>query len=264
MLTTGLEPTNQDHYTRALVWRAATAPLWAAGAALGPDGRLAFWAAAAATDLLGNAMAHPLPRRRLRSEDVAFGGEHLLERCRLFLLIALGETVLTPGSALVNTPLNATTLLSGTLAIASTLCLWWLYFRAEPIALKHVTGTRDTMYASRMAANGVMLTVAGLIVLAAGNALVIYDPSATASTATASTATVVMLFGGPILFLLAHVWYLRKVYGIVALGQLATIGALAAMGGVGLLLPAVIASLAVVVVLAGLVIADPYRGSTTP
>lgn len=137
-----------------------------------------------------------------------------------------------PQSALVNTPLNATTLLSGTLAIASTLCLWWLYFRAEPIALKHVTGTRDTMYASRMAANGVMLTVAGLIVLAAGNALVIYDPSATAS-----TATVVMLFGGPILFLLAHVWYLRKVYGVVALGQLATIGALAAMGGWGCCCP---------------------------
>ena len=59
MLSTDLDPTNQDHYTRTLVWRVATAPLWIAGAALNPNARLALWAAAAAIDLLGQTVAHP-------------------------------------------------------------------------------------------------------------------------------------------------------------------------------------------------------------
>jgi low temperature requirement protein LtrA len=51
-------------------------------------------------------LAHPLLRPRRRSERVEFGGEHFLERCRLFLLIALGETVVTPGAALASAPIR--------------------------------------------------------------------------------------------------------------------------------------------------------------
>jgi low temperature requirement protein LtrA len=58
----------------------------------------------------------------------------MLERLRLFLLIALGETIVTPGAAVAAAPIRVTTLMSGTLALAVTLCLWWLYFRGEPIA----------------------------------------------------------------------------------------------------------------------------------
>jgi low temperature requirement protein LtrA len=130
-----------------------------------------------------------------------FGGEHLMERCRLFLLIALGETVVTPGTALASAPINATSLISGTLAIAGTLCLWWLYFRAEPIALRHVSDTEDRVYASRMAGNGLLALIAGLIALAAGNALVIDHP-----TRDSTLALALLLFGGPALFLLTQAW----------------------------------------------------------
>jgi low temperature requirement protein LtrA len=49
------------------------------------------------------------------------------------------------------------------------------------------------VYASRMAANGLLLMIAGLIALAAGNALVIDHP-----TREATLALVLMLFGGPL------------------------------------------------------------------
>lgn len=171
MLTTGLDATNHDLFRRTLVWLATTAPLWIAGAAAPSDLRLLLWAAAAAIDLTGTLLAHPFPRPRLRSRSLEFGGEHLIERCRLFFLIALGETVATPGAALVSAPTRATTFASGTLAIASTLCLWWLYFRAEPLGLHHISSTEDRVYTSRMASNSLMPLIAGLITLAAGNAL---------------------------------------------------------------------------------------------
>lgn len=49
-------------------------------------------------------MAHRVPRRALRSENAKFDAVHLMERCRLFLILilALDEAVLTtatPASA---------------------------------------------------------------------------------------------------------------------------------------------------------------------
>jgi low temperature requirement protein LtrA len=89
----------------------ATTPLWIVGAA-SPADRLGWWATAAGLDIVGAWLAHPVPGRRLRSEHVAFPGAHMLERCRLFLIIALGETVLTTGTA-VAAPMTPMTVVMG-------------------------------------------------------------------------------------------------------------------------------------------------------
>lgn len=256
MLTTHLDPINHDHFRRTLVWLAATAPLWIAGAALGAQDRLAVWGAAAAIDLAGTWLAHPMPHRRLRSERLEFGGEHLMERCRLFLLIALGETVVTPGTALASAPIRATSLLSGASAIGGTLCLWWLYFRAEPIALRHVSHTEDRVYASRMAGNGLLVMIAGLIALAAGNALVIDHP-----TRDATLALALLLFGGPTLFLLTQAWYLRLVFGAAPRSHLLAIAALAAVIAAALPAPTLVAGIGVVAVLSALVAVEHLKTS---
>jgi low temperature requirement protein LtrA len=196
-------------------------------------------------------LAHPLLRRRRRPERAEFSGEHFIERCRLFLLIALGETVVTPGAALASAPIRITTLASGTLALAGTLCLWWLYFHAEPLALRHVADTEDRVHASRIGANGLLCMIAGLIVLAAGNALVIDHPSRQTT-----LALTLMLFAGPAMFLAARAWYQRTVFGAGAQPQAVTIGALAAAASAALVAPALAASVAVVAILAGLVLVE--------
>jgi hypothetical protein len=61
-------------------------------------------------DLVGTWLAHPLPSRVLRSQNVQFDADHMIERCRLFLLIALGESVLTSGTAIAGAPRTLTTL----------------------------------------------------------------------------------------------------------------------------------------------------------
>ena len=92
----------REHYARLLCWIIATAPLWIVGAISDAESRLLWWSGAAVIDLAGTWLAHPLPGRMLRSEHVEFDANHMLERCRLFLIIALGESVLSSGTALAD------------------------------------------------------------------------------------------------------------------------------------------------------------------
>lgn len=253
MLTTPLDPVNREHFAATLIWLAATAPVWAVGAAVPPDSRLGVWAAAAAIDLVGVWLAHPLLQRQRRSEHVEFAGEHFAERCRLFLLIALGETVATPGAALALAPIRAATLAGGALALTGTLFLWWLYFHAEPIALGHVAGAKDRVSASRLGTIGLSFMIAGLIAMAAGSALVIHGPLREATLAVA-----LMLCGGPTIFILARAWYQRRVFGAAVRPQVATAAVLIAIAVAAHNAPALIVSLAAIATLAALVGAEQF------
>ena len=139
----------RDHFFRTLLWLIATSPLWIVGAAASPEARLPWWAAAAGLDLIGTWLAHPVPGRRLHSENVGFEGSHMLERCRLFLIIALGETVLTTGTAIAAATMAPTTVVTGTAALAGTVALWALGFgSAHSLTARHVEETRDPVHAN--------------------------------------------------------------------------------------------------------------------
>jgi low temperature requirement protein LtrA len=83
-----------------LGWLVASAP-WIVGGVVGGTRRLVWWAIAAVLDMTGTWLAHPIPGRVLRSENIEFDATHLLQRCRLFLLIALGEVVVTTAPPLL-------------------------------------------------------------------------------------------------------------------------------------------------------------------
>lgn len=60
MLTTRVEPRYHDHFRRTLLRLAATARLWIIGAIVPAAIRVAVWGAAAAIDLTGTWLAHPV------------------------------------------------------------------------------------------------------------------------------------------------------------------------------------------------------------
>ncbi|HEU0115308.1 MAG TPA: low temperature requirement protein A, partial [Thermomicrobiales bacterium] len=187
------------------LWGVATAPLWLAGAAASPDARLWWWAAAAGIDLIGRALAHPIPGRRLYSVDVAFAGGHMLERYRLFLLIALGETVVTTGTAIAAAPVTLLTVVTGSIALVGTIALWALGFgRAGRQTLRFVEGTSDPIFASRHGSDVLTAMVAGLIALAVANEEAIAHPQESGSVILNA-----LLCGGPLLYLLAQAWYFQ-------------------------------------------------------
>ena len=197
----------REHYFRTLLWVIATTPLWTAGAAVNAEARLLWWALAVGIDQIGRWLAHPVPGRRLRSENVEFDAAHMLERCRLFLLIALGETVLTTGVAISEASITVMTLATGTFALVGTVALWALSFgRSHRLILRHLEKTSDPIRASRHAVNALMVMVAGLIAVAVANKEVIAHPYGHTSFELS-----LLLGGGPILFLAAQGWYLWAV-----------------------------------------------------
>jgi low temperature requirement protein LtrA len=214
----------REHYFRTLLWLLATTPLWIAGAAVTPETRVLWWALAIGIDQIGRWMAHPIPGRRLQSEHVPFDADHMLERCRLFLLIAIGETVVTTGTAIADAPMTLMTAETGMVALVGTIALWALSFgRSHRIILLHLEETIDPIRTSRHAVNALTIMVAGLIGLAVANEEVIAHPHGHASISLS-----LLLGGGPILFLAAQGWYLWAVPNVKSQLHL--------VGGIGLLL----------------------------
>ncbi|WP_308161336.1 low temperature requirement protein A [Bacillus sp. ISL-46] len=204
LFTTFAETGLKAHYSRMLGWILATTPLWIIGSFADSEERLTWWGIAAGIDIIGTWFAHPFPGRVLRSENVEFDAEHMVERCRLFLIIALGEIVLTTGRAISAAPISFITLVIGICSLASIVALWALYFGGSDHLVVHYTEqTTNPILAARLAMNGLIVTVAGLIVFAVGIELAIEHPYAGTS---ASMTT--LLFGGPILYLISQGWYL--------------------------------------------------------
>lgn len=197
----------REQYQRTLVWQMATAPLWIAGVAL-PSSRLPLWGLAVAVDLAGTWLAHPLPNRRLQSNNVWFDADHMLERCRLLLIVAIGQCVVAIGNALAHVGMTPFAVLAGLSALVATVGLWSLYFGSGIRAtLDHLEQTCDPIKAARLAGNALTLMVAGLMALAVAAQVVILRPEDSSQ----SIAVAALLFGGSAVGLLAHAWYLHAV-----------------------------------------------------
>ncbi|WP_347351780.1 low temperature requirement protein A [Intrasporangium sp.] len=226
-----LSPTGvlRRHYARALVWSLVSVPLWLAGAAAAPGQRLAWWAGAAAVELLGFWLAHPLPGRRLESAHLDLDVDHMLERLRLFLMILFGETVLTIGRVIAETPVTAASLAASVGVLLAVLCLWATYFGgAEDLVARHLRATTDPIRSIRLGANITYGILVGLVAVAVGSDHVIADPLGPGSVPLA-----LLLFGGIGVYFASQAWFFHAVIRdawaprLVACGAVAVLGVLA-------------------------------------
>ncbi|MFE7595300.1 low temperature requirement protein A [Kitasatospora sp. NPDC057512] len=193
----------RGHYRRVTAWAAVSVPLWLVGAAAGSGPRLAWWAAAAAVDMTGVWLAHPLPGNVLVSRDLAFDAEHMVERIRLFIIVQLGETVLTLGAAVSAAPVDVPTVATGLGVFVALVCLCASYFRGgEEILARHVAATADRLLPVRRAVSGQYPTLAGLVALAVGAELAVAHP-----TGHGSATLSLLLFGGPVLYVITQAWW---------------------------------------------------------
>lgn len=146
----------------------------------------------------------------------------MIERLRLFLLIALGEVVLTTGAAVAGAEPEPITWFTGTCALIIVIALWSLYFRSsDHLVSRHAEETKDPILAARLAMNGQFVVVGALIAVAVANEKVIAHPHGHAD-----AAVVWLLFGGAATYLVVQVWYLKFVTGRVPLLRTAGIATL--------------------------------------
>jgi len=195
--------------------------VWVVGALASAEHRLWWWAAAAAVGLGGTWLAHPLPgRHRFRTREVSFDPGHMLERSRLFLLIALGEAILTTGSSVATADPSGPMFATAGLTMIAIIALWALYFGgSDKLIAEQAASSSDPLRTARLAVNTQILVLASLISLAVASELAIEDP-----TGDSSLTLCLLMFGGPALYIAVQTWYLWA-----AIGRHATSGALAVL-----------------------------------
>jgi low temperature requirement protein LtrA len=240
----------QRNFERILVWCVASGALAVAGGAVHGDARIGCWLAAVAIDVLGGAVGFAVPGiGQSSTADWAIEGHHIAERCQAFILIALGESVLVIGKTLGGPqPLTRATAAAFVTAFAGAVALWWVYFdRSAEAATDVVVSSSDPGRLGRSAYHLIHpIMVAGIIVTAAADELLVKHPGATVHAQVSW-----LILGGTALFLLGHAAFKATVWRIVPWTRLAAIVVLAALALLtGHVTQLVLALLAVIVVIA--------------
>ncbi|HEY3713646.1 MAG TPA: low temperature requirement protein A [Jatrophihabitantaceae bacterium] len=143
----------------------ASGPLILAGGFAHGNAREAIWAVAAVIDL----SSPTILRNRLRS--MRFDPGHLAERFGLFLIIAMGESVVAIGGpAAQSEHLTAGVLWAVAAAFVLTCALWWVYFHFAADAMRYALTTAQvqTHIARHVMTYGHLLLIGSVISIAVG------------------------------------------------------------------------------------------------
>ena len=206
--------------------------LWLAGGFAPSGARTWLWIAALAVDYVAPSVAYWTPRLgRSATTDWEIEAAHFAERFQLFIIIALGESIVVTGataSSLVLDFANGTALM---VAFATSATLWWLYFdEVGWRAQRFLSRADDSGRLARDAYTYLHIPiVAGIIVVAVADEVVIAHPGASPS-----GAELAVILGGPVLYLVGHTLFrLRMIHNVSRKRVVAAIAilALAPLGG---------------------------------
>jgi low temperature requirement protein LtrA len=196
-------------FQRILGWTLAVGVLWLAGAIAEGDTRVGIWLVALILDYAGPFAGHWTPGLgSSQPSDWHLEPSHFVERLELFLMIALGESIVAAGATASDLDPTAARLLALTVAFLMTVALWWLYFDFHAERTLHELRAADAER-GRLGRDLSYLHVpliAGIIVAAVANELVIAHPGDPLH-----HAELVALAGGPVLYLLGSVAFKIRV-----------------------------------------------------
>jgi low temperature requirement protein LtrA len=242
-----------------LVWFLAAGALWIAGGIAEGPTRTALWLAALAVDYGAPLVTFWVPgRARVAPEAWQVETSHFAERFQLFIIIALGESIVITGATTSELELDAARAAAFGLAFLGTAALWWLYFNyVARIAQRRLELSPDRTRMARDAYTYLhVVMVAGVIVAAVGDELVIAHP-----TEELPGREVAAVVAGPALYLLAHALFRLRVAGSVSWKRLAGAAGCVAAGFVGTFAPGLVVAALVVAVLAAVIIAEQVAGA---
>lgn len=196
------EPLNMTrNFQRILAWLVLSGVFWIAGAFLEGDQRLACWALALLIELISPSLYFWVPGLgRSTLEDWNVEGNHMAERCGLFVIIALGESLLVTGATFAELDLSLPGVTAFVVAVLGSIAMWWVYFDSGAERAHHrIAHSTDPGRQARIAYTYLhALIVAGVIVSAVADELVLMHPEH------ASDAGILAIIAGPWLFLLGN------------------------------------------------------------
>ncbi|MFF7455077.1 low temperature requirement protein A [Kitasatospora sp. NPDC008115] len=229
-------------------------PLLVAGGLLPEGPRVVLWALAALCDL----SAPVVFRRRLA--NVSYHPAHMPERFALFLLVALGESIVGIGATAAAARLDAAELVSVTAAFTISAGLWWQYFVHAADAMRYAVEVADSRrdVVRRVFQYGHLALVAGVIAVAVGFGETVADPRAALG-----AGSVALLYGGCGLYLLTFGYTRWMMFRSVATTRVVAAAVVLALAPLMVRWPAITALVALAVVLVALNVVEHLRVART-
>ena len=189
------------NFIRILVWFLASAVLWVWGGFEDDPHRTTLWMLAIAVEYVSPSVAFWVPGLgRSSTADWDVDGGHLSERCGLFVIIALGESILVTGTTFAGSSWNTITLIAFLVSFLGSIAMWWVYFDTSAERASHrISHSSDPGRIARLAYTYVhLLIIAGVIVCAVADEIVLVHPGH------AETMGIAIILVGPALYLLGN------------------------------------------------------------
>jgi low temperature requirement protein LtrA len=255
---------------RILAWFVAAGVFWVAGAIADGTARTLLWLVALAIDYSAPLALYWIPRRPFPMGEAAWEvtTAHFSERFALFVIIALGESIVITGATVSGAELEAPILAAFATAFLTTAAMWWLYFTyVARIAERRLELAPNRTRMARDAYTYLhVLLIAGIIVSAVGDELVIAHPSEPLG-----GAQVAAVVAGPTIYLLAHCLFRLRLTGTVSWRRLTGAAACVVAGLVAGGADALVLAVIVLAVLVGVIVAETiasarraHRGEPSP
>ncbi|MEV6041420.1 low temperature requirement protein A [Nonomuraea sp. NPDC052116] len=232
----------------------ASAALLVSGALLGSWARVLLFGVALVVDWVGIYFTTRHGHWRLHSPA------HLTERHGLFMIVAIGESVVAIGVGAAGQPISVALLLAAILGIAVAVCLWWLYFdvvsRAAAHRLGSLRGERRVRLAVEAYTYGHFPIIAGIVLTALGIEGVVAHVD---DGEPLGVFSALAFYGGVALYLVGHLLFRFRMHHTFGPPQLMAACALLAVAPVAALLPPLAGPAGVVAVLTALIVVETRR-----
>jgi low temperature requirement protein LtrA len=214
---------NYRNFLRIACWLAVSGIFWIAGGIAEGNTRVALWVMALVIEYSGPATGFWTPHLgRSKTKDWDIDPSHMAGA--LFVIIALGESLLVSGATFAKASWQLTTIMAFVTVVIGTFAMWWIYFNigAEE-AVDRFKTAEDPGGIARLAYTYLHLPIiAGIIVTAVSDELVLAHPYGATDVKTAVT-----LIGGPILFVVGNLLFKHVTAGRWPLSHLVGLGFLA-------------------------------------
>jgi low temperature requirement protein LtrA len=237
------------NFQRITVWLGVSAVFWLAGGLAEDATRWACWIIALGIEWIGPSTGFYTPGLgRSSVDDWNVEGGHMAERCSLFIIIALGESVLVTGSTFAGLDWNAANIAAMAMSFIGSLAMWWLYF--DTIAergAQTISHAADPGRLARLAYTYIhVLLVAGIIVSAVADEFVLAHPVGHPHAGAA-----LAVLGSAGLYLLGNLLFKCAIFGRARMAHGLGLLALGVVGLVAAELPALAVSTLATLVLCG-------------